>query len=86
MSSVRFVLTVRELGLRPASSWLKFPNAVLGTSPAIKLVFVLTTQVGVNGQTLAVPCWFAVVTVTVAKAEPAKASNALSVKTRLFCG
>jgi hypothetical protein len=27
------------------------------------------------------PCWLAVVTVSVAKAEPAKASNALSIKT-----
>lgn len=66
-------LTFRN-AVAPVSK-LKFPVAVVGAKPAIKLS-VAGVQVGVNGQVLAVPSWLAVVTVTCAEAELASASDA----------
>src|ERR1700748_1228870 len=80
---VRLPPAVKELAFRntplvPVSS-LKFPRAVVGARPAIKLS-VAGVHVGVNGHVLAVPNWLAVVTVTCAEAEPASDSSAAAAR------
>jgi hypothetical protein len=60
---------------------VKFPGpTVVGANPEIKLP-AAGVQVGVKGQTFAVPVWLDVVTVSAAEAELAKVSKAT--KTRL---
>ena len=69
---VRLPPVVRESTSRPAISSLKFPKAVLGTRPAIKLS-VAGVQVGVNGSG---PFWFAVKMTSAARVETETATQA----------
>jgi len=74
---VKLTSAVREFTFRPLASSLKFPTAVLGANPAIRLS-VAGSQVGVNG-TVAVS--LAVEMTSAAWVGPAKASQ--EVKSRL---